>query len=151
MKRIEGVSMKYNKKQGLYRAGNLSFNPETGEAYSYSWFKLTEKVGQNSVLLNTYAYSSTTGRQIQKLRILLNQLGINVVSEIDAPRGLDELDLSIQHYINLIQVLSLEISKPGSREEANQRRREQIKEYQDKLVEVNYYKTTIQQSTKKVG
>lgn len=73
--------MKYYKRAGIYRASNVSFNPETCEAHSYGWWCFVRKVG-GKVVFNRYRYSVSTSKHQNKVRTLLAQLGIRIDLEV---------------------------------------------------------------------
>jgi hypothetical protein len=83
--------MKYYSRLKLWKAPNLTFNPETREAYSYGWYQLLAVINGNLVL-NIYNYSNTTVKHVHKLRRLLNTLGIQIDVELEASQGLQNFD-----------------------------------------------------------
>jgi hypothetical protein len=89
--------MKFSKKRGQYEASNVSFNAETLEAFSYSWWKFVSVV--NGVLVfNNYYYSSSTGKHQRKVRNLLETLGIKpqlVIRRSNKSLGVDSLQEEI--------------------------------------------------------
>lgn len=85
--------MKLMKRANLYKASNVTFNPETFEAFSYVWWKFVAKV-EGKVVFNNYRYSPTTGKHQYKVRRLLEQLGIKIDIEIPLPRGINSTKLA---------------------------------------------------------
>lgn len=69
--------MKYMKRKGVWQnsTDTLTFNPETMEARSYGWYKISLKVF-GTVYVNSYNYSTTTSKHSYQLRSKLRELGI---------------------------------------------------------------------------
>lgn len=72
---------------GEFRRANLTFNPMTGEGFSYNWYQIT-RVVKGVMVLNSYPYSVTTAKHVGLLRRLLGSLGIPY-RECYAPKGLN--------------------------------------------------------------
>ena len=66
--------MKYFSRANIYKASNVSFNPENNIALSYDWYQLT-RVINGTMILNNYGYSNTTIKHVYKVRRLLADLG----------------------------------------------------------------------------
>lgn len=81
--------MKLMKRSGLYQASNynVTFNPETLEAYSYKWWRFVAKV-DGKILFNEYRYSNSTSKHQSKVRALLEDLGIKIDVTLQLPRGI---------------------------------------------------------------
>ena len=90
--------MKYMKRKNIYKASNVTFNPETLSAYSYGWWKFVAVI-DGKVIFNNYRYSNSTSRHQRKVRALMFQLGIRIDVEMPVPEGLQ----SGQHLENLIE------------------------------------------------
>jgi hypothetical protein len=99
--------LKYYSRLKIFKTGkgHLDFNPETYLGHSYNWYEITKKI-KNTVVLNTYRYSVTTGKQIWTLKGLFNQLGIKYKT-IEAPKGLQNLEIALQHHINKLAAVEL--------------------------------------------
>lgn len=69
--------MKYYRRLNIYKASNVTFNPETFEAHSYGWWKFVSKVN-GIVIFNDLRYSISTRKHQLKVRRLLNELGVKV-------------------------------------------------------------------------
>lgn len=106
--------MKYFSRLKLYKAPNLTFNPETIEGRSYHWYLITRKIGK-TVLLNGYNYSNTTVRHIYKIRSLLNELNIDFIT-IEAPRGLQDLTSAENYYLTQLTNNREHFNKPRTRQ-----------------------------------
>lgn len=63
--------MKYYKRLKVYKASNVTFNPETKEAFSYGWWKFVTKVN-GLVVFNDHTYSISTRKHQSKVWNLLN-------------------------------------------------------------------------------
>jgi hypothetical protein len=79
--------MKHFKRSNLYKASNVTFNPETFQAFSYDWWQFTAMI--NGVLVfNNHYYSQSTVKHLYKVRTLLKELGHEVALWVNAPCGL---------------------------------------------------------------
>jgi len=123
--------MKHYKKLNLHKAGNLTFNPATGEGRSYEWYSIAREF-EGVQVLNSYGYSNTTARHVSKLRGLFCSLGIEWV-EIEAPQGLQNLDAARALTVSKIQKLTAEINNKRSRPEKNAERFAEIGKLKEKL------------------
>jgi hypothetical protein len=124
--------MKHLKRQNFYQSSNLTFFPENGAGYSFNWYRIVDRIKGN-VILNTYRYSATTGRHIWKIRKLLNDLGIRIDLEIEAPKGLQDLNAAIEFYIENNDRLQKEINQKGTKKAVNEKRQTKISENLDKI------------------
>lgn len=75
--------------------GKCIFNPVTGEAYSYNWWRFVLKVG-NKYLFNNSSYSPTTGQHQRTVGNLLGELGIKPI-DICAGRKSLTLDSALSY------------------------------------------------------
>lgn len=92
------LPLKFYKRSNMYKASNVTFNPETKEAFSYNWWKFVDVIN-GAVVFNTYGYSPSTRKHQYKVERLLEQLGINVDVYIQAPQGLQaNLDSSRRYH-----------------------------------------------------
>jgi hypothetical protein len=115
--------MKHYIKSNMYKAANVSFNPESIAAFSYNWWQFV-KVIDGLVVFNTFAYSVTTRKHQSKVRTLMGTLGITIDVEIEAPEGLqrDWSADSINLYKRRIEALETAIKAPRSNNKKNQER-----------------------------
>lgn len=88
--------MKYYVRSNQYRASNVYFNVSTKEAFSYNWWKFFAVIDGKNVF-NRYGYSVSTSRHQSKVRSLLEELGIEIEIELEAPKGLQELDFALEY------------------------------------------------------
>lgn len=79
--------MKLYKRENIYKASNVIFDPIKIEAFSYSWWKFVGVV-EGKVVFNNYRYSNSTSKHQSKVRKVMNELGIKIDLEIPVPRGL---------------------------------------------------------------
>lgn len=128
--------MKYMKRDKVYKAANVTFNPKTKEAYSYDWWRFVQPY-KGGVIFNSYGYSPTTIKHQYKLRRLLQQLDIPIVLDVKAPGGLQDLGSAIDLYESQIKNLQALIAKPGTRKAKNEERKQEIAVLLFKLDEVN--------------
>jgi len=88
--------MKYYKRLKVYKRANLTFDPATGEGWSYRWYSITRKIGKTQVL-NTFNYSKTTSSHVWMVASVLIDLSISYIA-IEAPQGLQDLDRAMKHH-----------------------------------------------------
>lgn len=124
--------MKYFSKAGLYKASNVLFDPVKIEARSYGWWIFVAYIG-GRVVFNDYPYSNTTRRHQQKVRQLMQSLGIHIDVYIAAPRGLQDLESAFTYYSAQIKALQNEILQPRTHRKKNEERAKQIQQLEDKL------------------
>ena len=125
-------TLKYFPRLNLYKASNVTFDPATCRGYSYKWYRLVDKIG-NTVVLNTYGYSYTTIRHIYKVRRVLEDLRIQYV-EIEAPRGLQDLEQAMRHYTFKNQELLERVNNPRTKKEKNVQRYHELAQNGNKLL-----------------
>ena len=125
--------MKYYKTKNQFSNSTktLTLNVNTLEGRSYEWYSICRNFN-GVVVLNTYNYSSTTCKHIIKVRSVLSGLNQSYI-ELEAPRGLQDLDESLKLYENRIEALELAIAKPKTRKSTNEARQFQIDQYYIKL------------------
>lgn len=127
--------MKHFKRANIYKASNVTFDPETKQAYSHDWWRFVDVIN-GKVFFNTYFYSQSTSGHQSKVRSLLRSLGIKIDHFIEAPCGLQDSDLYNKvkkHYQGKIDALKAEIAAPRSRKATNERRLDDIKGLQWEL------------------
>lgn len=79
--------MRYYPRFKIYKASNVTFNPETIQAYSYGWWRFVDIV-EGKVIFNNYRYSVSTCKHQSKVRALLNDLKIKIDIEMPLPNGI---------------------------------------------------------------
>jgi hypothetical protein len=114
---------------------NVSFSPETQEAYSYGWWRFVERIGPYLVF-NSYRYSVTTAKHQREVQWLLEDLGLSMDLYIEAPTGLQDLESALSHYASRIFVLQELISRKGSRKAKNADRLKEITTLQIKIATI---------------
>ena len=130
--------MKYYKRANIYKASNVSFNPETKTAYSYDWWQFVKEI-DGKIVFNNYPYSISTRRHQSKIQDILNELGIKVDIWVDVPEGLQQPDALLKaadYYRNKNEVLKSQIVKKGSKLKKNQERQAQIVRNNDMITEL---------------
>lgn len=128
--------MKYMSRAGIYKASNVTFNPETMQAVSYGWWRFVDCIN-GKLVFNRYNYSATTLKHQSKTRALLREIGAVVDIELAVPAGLqasNALESAVRHYEQLIQELEEAIARPRSKAETNLRRKAQIGEYAQAII-----------------
>lgn len=132
--------MKYLKTSEIYKnsTGTLTYNTDTEMAHSYNWYVLAKRF--NGVMyINTYAYSNTTCKHIRQLEALFMELGIDYKT-IEAPKGLQSLDESLQLYKHRAINIQNLINKPKTRKAKNLERMSDLVSIMAKISEVTYLK-----------
>jgi hypothetical protein len=126
--------MKFFKRLNIYKnaSGTLKYNPLTKKSTSYDWYVLSDKIGQY-VVLNTYSYSSTTRRHLQKIRNQFSKTFTEVNFCIEAPNGLNDLNSAERLYRKRIEDLTNLMAKKGTHKKTNQERLNKINIYQQYL------------------
>lgn len=122
--------MKLMKRSNIYQASNynVTFNPETLEAFSYKWWSFV-RVIEGQVVFNNYRYSVSTSKHQSKVRRLMSDLGIKIDLELPLPNGINALDTMAEiieraeeHLCDV--VLNNELKREARNEKAKQRRLE---------------------------
>lgn len=83
--------MKLFKRDNIYKASNVTFNPESHTAYSYNWWAFVKRINGFLVFNNVY-YSNTTCKHQSKVRALLRDLGLEIDLTVQAGCGLQNSD-----------------------------------------------------------
>ncbi len=123
--------IKYYSRLNVFKASNLVFDPENMTGYSYEWYKLAKSF--NGVLVvNNYNYSASTCKHIIKIKTLFDQLGLTYET-IEAPKGLQNLEVSEDHYKNKIESLTKLVNTKGTRKAKNVERLAEIEKLKNKL------------------
>lgn len=84
--------MKFFSRLGIYKASNVTFNPNTVQAYSYDWWKFVAVIN-GFVVFNNYRYSVSTGKHQSKVRRLMDELGLKIDVYVNIPEGLQTSDV----------------------------------------------------------
>ncbi len=134
--------MKHLKKSNTYTNSTktLTFNMDTMTGHSYSWYVIAKRIN-GIMVLNNYSYSATTIKHVWELRKLFNALCIDYV-EIEAPKGLQDLESSKALYENRINSLIAETKKPKTRKSTNLERLRRAGLLATKLKQVMSYANT---------
>lgn len=130
--------MKHFKRLNLFKANNVTFNPETNVATSYDWWEFTSVIN-GKLVFNSYNYSPSTTKHQYKVRALLNELGINVDITIHSPKGFQDCSCLIEscdYYQNEIDKLNELINRPRSQKKKNIERAQEIERLEDSILEV---------------
>lgn len=124
--------MRYYKTLGVWKASNLQIDTNRMFAQSYGWWNLLDTI-DGVVVLNTYNYSVSTVRHRYKTIALLDKLGLRWHVEIEAPRGLQDLECAERHYISKIKALESLMNNPRTRAAKNLERAQEILSLKEKL------------------
>jgi hypothetical protein len=124
--------MKYFKKSKMFANSSktLTISGDTLESRSYGWYILGKTI-KGIYFVNNYFYSATTIKHVGKLRRFLNDRNVNFM-QIEAPKGLQRLDLAIELYN--YKITDLERSMLTGRKQKNLER----------MAEIEQHKKTIQ-------
>ncbi len=125
--------MKYFSRLNMWKnyKASCTFNPETMLGHSYSWYELSKKV-KGVMILNTYLYSNQTAKHVGKMRDLFANLKIKYVS-LEAPRGLQSLDLSLVHHVEQLAHTKLKNSFARIKDKNEVKRHENALKLLEKL------------------
>lgn len=100
--------MKFMKRTKIYKASNVTFNPETIQAFSYNWWCFVREI-QGKIVFNNYSYSPSTTRHQYKVCQLLRELNIHIDLEVDMKESLNELTFNA-HALESLYRESVELS-----------------------------------------
>lgn len=106
--------MKFMKRAQIYKASGVEFNPTSFEATSYDWWHFVRLIN-GKVVFNSYNYSQTTCKHQQKVRSLLNKLGIEIDIELKTRRSLnnsDALESAIKYQETEIEEIRTSLASP---------------------------------------
>lgn len=78
--------MKWIQKRNRFESSNCTFDPSTGEGYSYGWWQVSRIIGGKK-FFNCYHYSNTTCRHQSKIRAHFSNGWAQPVA-VEAPEGL---------------------------------------------------------------
>lgn len=87
--------MKFMTRSRTYKASNVSFKPETCEAYSYDWWLFVANIN-GKVVFNAYNYSNSTCKHQSKVRSLLDALGISIDYTVSCRTSLSNSEWAAQ-------------------------------------------------------
>lgn len=118
--------MKFYPRLKVYKASQVTFNPETLDAHSYVWWRFVALI-DGKVIFNNYRYSNTTSRHQFKVRRLMDQLGIKVDHFVQLPKGIKQgmtlAEIFTEAEETLCdQFLAEELNKQARNERARERR-----------------------------
>jgi hypothetical protein len=123
------AGMTYQPRLNRYKAANVIYDCNTEIATSYDWWQFTRRIG-GFLIFNDYNYSNSTRNHQNKVRRLLWNLNHTIHYTIEAPKGLQRLDLALAHYEIKIKSLKDEIATPRSHKRKNLERLNQIKAHE---------------------
>lgn len=118
-------SLKYMKRAGIYKAANVTFNPQTCEAFSFSWWRFVAKIN-GKLVFNNYRYSATTSKHQSRVREVLRELGIKIDVSLSLPKGINSnsmVELRRAHASNAKREANLQEQKRIERNKKSKFRR----------------------------
>jgi hypothetical protein len=133
--------MKFFKRANLYKASNVSFNPDTMISTSYNWWHFTKLIN-GKLIFNNYSYSPSTCKHQSKVRALLRDLGLEIDLVVQASKGLqssdwpDQARASIQDKINEV---TKKLDNIKRHKKLDQDRIIQLESYNKELLELNEF------------
>ena len=130
--------MKFSKKRNQYEASNVSFNPDTIEAFSYGWWKFVTVI-DGKVIFNNYNYSPSTCKHQSKVRVLMEKLGIKIDMIVNTRANLRShvwQEENAQEIDREIKKLEQAIATPRSHKAKNEERRAEIERLEQHKVEM---------------
>ena len=105
------------------------------EAYSYGWWKYFAIIN-NKAVFNGFSYSNTTSKHQSDTLQLFRDKNIHIDLYVECPRGLQNLESGITHYLSKIKALRLAIQAPRSRKATNIMRARDINTLQLRIIEL---------------
>lgn len=138
-------TMKFMKRAEIYKASNVTFNPDTCKAYSYNWWRFVDIVN-GKVIFNNITYSQSTCKHQSKVRSLLSELGVNIDFTIQSRSGLQSGSWKVES-VNSIQdsITALEtvLTNPRRKKSLDAQRVVSLNEFKLELVELTTFINTI--------
>lgn len=123
--------MRHLKRANQYKAGTLTIHAgKENHATSYEWYVIGHNFKDIGYIVNDYFYSPSTIQQAGKLKKFLGYTGFTT---LEAPKGLQDMDAAIKHYEYMIAERIELINKKGTRKSTNERRREEIETFKNKI------------------
>lgn len=122
--------MKHFKRANIYKASNVTFNPETCEAISYDWWTFTKLVN-GKLVFNNHGYSNSTRKHQYKVRRLLSELGLEVDLTVDVPGGLQRdtwTEQAVASVQSNIDTLMAQLNNPRRRKSLDAERIQRLNE-----------------------
>lgn len=138
--------MKYMKRSQIYQASNVTFNPQTKRAYSYSWWRFVDVI-EGKTVFNNHGYSNSTRKHQNKVMCLMRDLGIKIDLLIDTNYSLSksltlaELEENILETLNEREYLETEKRErrnAKARERAAAKRAQKDAEFKANLDSITY-------------
>ncbi len=127
--------MKHFKRANIYKAANVSYNPTTKEAYSYSWWAFVKLI-KGKIVFNQYTYSNSTSKHQSKVRSLLRDLNIKIDREVQVKDGLQHIttlkELNLKEKETQEHLAKKEAARVARRKE--KAREYRLKKKQEKLL-----------------
>lgn len=111
------------KRLKIYKSSNCTFDPTIIEACSYKWWKFV-RVVEGKIVFSSYRYSVSTTRHQNKVRSLMQTLGIKVDYYLKLPRGV-RYDQTLQELFTEAEetVCKQYLTEMLKRDERNERSR----------------------------
>ena len=132
--------MKLFTRPNIYKANNVTFNPETLEAHSYGWWQFVCN-HKGKVIFNNVNYSNSTIKHQYKVKNLLTDLGIKLgIFLHHTKESLSDINKAMRDEISCLDNINLELliltEKKGTRKTKNIERLEDIEVNKLKIEEL---------------
>ncbi len=137
--------MKFMKRAGIFKASNVTFNPETCQAYSYNWWRFVDIVN-GKVIFNNYNYSPSTCKHQSKVRSVLESQGVKIDFFVKAQGGLQRdswKDQAVNHLSEQIQELETILSNPRRKKALDEGRLTSLNKLTEQKAELVAFINTI--------
>jgi hypothetical protein len=111
------VSMRYVERDNRFVSSNVTFDLNTGKAWSYKWYELA-RYDQGKSYINSYNYSNSTAKHKNKIAKLFDLLGLGgytYAKWVEAPQGLNNPEDAIKYHKTKIIELQNLFTKPRVR------------------------------------
>lgn len=138
-------AMKLMTRTGIYKASNVTFNPDTCQALSYAWWRFVDVINGKVVFNNIY-YSQTTCKHQSKVRSLLSEKGINIDFIVQSRSGLQQDSWKEESVTRLkydITVLESSLASPRRKKSLDAERTVSLNDLNLRLVELTEFINTI--------
>jgi hypothetical protein len=127
--------MKFYKTLNQYKASNVMFDVDTLKAFSYQHWCFVREVN-GKLVFNNHAYSNTTQRHQQKVRRLLDSLGLTIDLEVDSRPSLNSSDwqeASIKSLEYKIKEVQAQLENPKRHKRLDRERLDRIAELKSEM------------------
>jgi len=138
---LEEIIMKYFTRLKIYKASNVSFNPQTMEALSYDWWRFVTTLNGVSIF-NNATYSVSTCAHQFKVRQLMRDLNLPVHITLHHTRKSLSAPISaILDEVKCLRAINEDLlaltTKPRTHKTKNEERRQEVIANLSTITELN--------------